>query len=264
MAKARPARRNKAAEPAEDGFWDRPVLMNMVADLLIVFAVAGFAWAAATSIQRLPIFPLREVVVGGTVDNVTRNQVEQAARAALTGNFFTVDLDQVRGAFEKLPWVRQAEVRRRWPDTLELVLEEHVAVARWRRADGEIRLVNDRGEVFAAASDQELPVFAGPEGSAAQVLVRYWEFTETLAALGRKPEALALSSREAWQVRLDDGLVIELGRDEAKHSLSERMARFVAWYRPALDKTRLARASVVDMRYPNGFALRVQQSDLKS
>jgi cell division protein FtsQ len=238
--------------------------MNLVADLLVVFAVAGLAWSAATAVQRLPIFPLREVVVGGTVDNVTRNQVEQAARAALAGNFFTVDLDQVRGVFEKLPWVRQAEVRRRWPDTLELVIEEHVAVARWRRADGETRLVNDRGEVFAAASDQQLPTFAGPEGSAAQVLTRYREFSGALAAIGRKPEALVLSNREAWQVKLDDGLVVELGRDEAKHSLAERMGRFVAWYRPALERARLVRAAVVDMRYPNGFALRVQQSDLKS
>jgi cell division protein FtsQ len=261
---AKPARRKNVAEPADDGFWDRPVLMNLVADVLIVFAVAGLAWAAATAVQRLPIFPLREVVVGGTLDAVTRNQVEQAARAALVGNFFTVDLDQVRNVFEKLPWVRQAEVRRRWPDTLELVVEEHVAVARWRRADGETRLVNDRGEVFAAASDRQLPTFAGPEGSAAQVLERYREFSVVLASLGRKPENLVLSNREAWQLKLDDGLVVELGRDEAKHSLSERMGRFVAWYRPSLERARLSRAAVVDMRYPNGFALRVQQSDLKS
>lgn len=261
---AKPVRRNKAAEPAEDGFWDRPVLMNLVADVLIVFAVAGLAWAGATTVQRLPIFPLREVVVAGTIDNVTRNQVEQAARASLAGNFFTVDLDQVRAVFEKLPWVRQAEVRRRWPDALELVIEEHVAVARWRRADGETRLVNDRGEVFAAASDRPLPTFAGPEGSAAQVLERHREFSAALARVGRKPETLALSSREAWQMKLDDGLVVELGRDEAKHSLSERLGRFVAWYRPALERARLTRVAVVDMRYPNGFALRLQQPEQKS
>lgn len=261
---AKPVRRKKVAEPADDGFWDRPVLINLVADLVIVLAVAGLAWAAATAIQRLPIFPLREIVVGGTVDNVTRNQVEQAARAALVGNFFTVDLDQVRSVFEKLPWVRQAEVRRRWPDTLELVINEHVAVARWRRTDGETRLVNDRGEVFAAASDRQLPTFAGPEGSAAQLLARYREFSSGLATVGRTAETLVLSNREAWQVMLDDGLVVELGRDEAKHSLAERMGRFVTWYRPALERARLARVTVVDMRYPNGFALRAQQSDLKS
>jgi cell division protein FtsQ len=261
---ARPTRRKKAAEPAEDGFWDRPVLMNLVADVLIVFAIAGLAWSAATAVQRLPIFPLHDVVVGGSLDNVTRSQIEQAARVALTGNFFTVDLDEVRTVFEKLPWVRQADVRRRWPGTLELSIDEHVAVARWRRVDGESRLVNDHGEVFAAASDLQLPVFAGPEGSSAQVLNRYREIEQALVAIGRKPETLVLSSREAWQVKLDDGVVIELGRDEAKHSLADRLARFVAYYRLALEKTHLARAGVVDMRYPNGFALRPQPSDQKS
>ncbi len=260
---ARPGRK-KAAEPPADGFWDRPVLMNLAADLLVVFAIASLAWAAATAVQRLPIFPLREVVVGGTVENVTRSQIEQATRVALVGNFFTVDLDQVRTVFERLPWVRQAEVRRRWPATLELSVEEHVAVARWRQADGESRLVNDRGEVFAAASDRQLPVFAGPEGSAARMLARYREFAAALAVVGRSPETLVLSSREAWQMRLDDGVVVELGRDEARHNLSERLARFIAYYRPAMDKIHLARVGVVDMRYPNGFALRPLPSDLKS
>ncbi len=264
MAKSKRVRRRKTAEPAEDGFWDRPALMNLVADILIVFGVAGLAWATVTSVQRLPIFPLREVVVARAVDNVTRNQIEQAAHVALIGNFFTVDLNHVRNVFEKLPWIRQVEVRRRWPDTLELQIEEHVAVARWSQADGEARLVNNFGEVFAAASDRDLPTFSGPEGTAARILTRYLEFSQALNAVERTPAVLALSSREAWQVTLDDGLVIELGRDEAKHTLSERMARFVAWYGPALDETHLARAKVVDMRYPNGFALRLQQSDMES
>ncbi len=260
---ARPSRK-KPIEATADGFWDRPVLINLMADLLIVFGVAGLAWATATAIQRLPVFPLREVVVTGEVDNVTRNQVEQAARAALVGNFFTVDLEQVRDVFERLPWVRQAEVRRRWPDKLELVLEEHVAVARWRRTDGESRLVNDHGEVFAAASDLHLPAFAGPEGSAPRVLARYREFGQALAAVERKPEVVVLSNREAWQIRLDDGVVIELGRDEENHLLSERLARFIAYYPPVLERTHLSRAGAVDMRYPNGFALRPLQSEQKS
>jgi cell division protein FtsQ len=251
---AKPKRRS--AEPAEDGFWDRPVLMNLMADLLIVFAVAALAWAATAAFQRLPFFPLRQIVVTGQIQQVTSTQIEHAARAALTGNFFTVELDDVRAVFEKLPWVRQVEVRRRWPDTLELVIAEHVAVARWDRTDGESRLVNDHGEVFAAASQQSLPTLAGPEGSSAQVLERYREFEQALAVAGRRQTALLLTSREAWQARLDDGTVLELGRDEAKHNLAERLTRFIAWYRPAIEMTRIAEGGVVDMRYPNGFALR--------
>ena len=251
---AKPKRR--AVERSDDGFWDRPVLIDLVADLLLVFAVVGLGWAATVALQRLPGFPLREVVVGGTVDQVTRAQIEQAAHTALTGNFFTVDLDDARALFEKLPWVRRAEVRRQWPDTLELTLEEHVAVARWRQADGEARLVNSFGEVFTAASAASLPTFAGPEGSAPRLLARYRDFKQTLAAVGRAPDVLVLSSREAWQVKLDDGVVLELGRDEAKHSLAERLARFVDYYGPAAERTQVAAGGVVDMRYPNGFALR--------
>jgi cell division protein FtsQ len=118
-------------------------------------------------------------------------------------------------------------------------------------------LVNNEGEVFAAASEKVLPMFAGPEGSAPEVLARYREFEQALAKVGRRPETLVLSRREAWQVKLDDGLLVELGRDEAKHPLSERMARFAAFYRQAVERTQVAAGGIVDMRYPNGFALRV-------
>ena len=258
---AKPSRAARPSVPEATGFWDRPVLMDLVADLLFLLAGLAIAWALLTLLRASPVFPLREVVVQGELVQVTRAQVEQAARAAAAGNFFTVDLDHVQTSFEKLPWVRHADVRRRWPDRLELTLEEHSAVARWRQAGGsgnqESRLVNSFGEIFAAASAESLPALAGPEGSAAEVLARYREFEAALSPLGRHADIVQLSRRQAWQVKLDSGLLIELGRDEAKHPLTERMARFIAYFGPALEKTRLAEVSVADMRYPNGFALRV-------
>ncbi|HMX16315.1 MAG TPA: cell division protein FtsQ/DivIB [Rhodocyclaceae bacterium] len=249
------AKRNAKPAPPADGFWDRPALMNLVADVLIFFSVAGLAWAAVTVFQRLPVFPLRQLVVTNDVRRVTHAQLDDAARSALAGNFFTVDLDGAREAFEKLPWVRRADVRRRWPDTIELAVEEHRAVARWRGVDGESRLVNEFGEVFQAAAPAELPLFAGPEGSAPRVLARHREFSEVLVAVGRRPRAVILSAREAWQLRLDDGVLVDLGRDQAKHPLGERLARFTTYYQAARAKAGVG-ALLVDMRYPNGFALR--------
>lgn len=248
--------RRPVQEPETPGFWDRPVLLNLVADLLIVASVAALTWAGSVAIQRLPVFPLRQVVVARPLHQVTPDQIEQAVRVAVVGNFFTVDLDGVRAAFEKLPWVRRAGVRRLWPDTLELDLEEHVAVARWSQADGESELVDSQGEVFGAAIEQPLPTFVGPDGSASEMLARYREFAKDLATIERSPQTLTLSRREAWQVKLDDGLLIELGRDEPEHSLSERMTRFSTYYRAMLERVQLTAGSVVDMRYPNGFAVR--------
>lgn len=245
---------------AAEGFWDRPALMDLLADVLFVLAIAGLGWALTTVLQRLPFFPLREVVVTTPLSQVSPPQIEHAARVALSGNFFTIDLDNARASFEKLPWVRRAEVRRRWPDILELAVEEHVAVARWKQADAadsqDSRLVNSHGEVFAAAAPDHLPLFAGPEGSAAQLLASYQQFGLTLAAIGRRPQTLVLSAREAWQIKLDNGLVLELGRDESKHPLAERIARFTRHYPAAAARLRVA-GGVADMRYPNGFTLRM-------
>lgn len=258
---ARAARPGKASVPEPNGFWDRPPLMDLVADLLFLLAALALGWALLVSVRTLPVFPLREVIVQGDLNQVTRAQIEQAARTAAVGNFFTVDLDHVQSSFEKLPWVRHADVRRRWPSAVELTLEEHVAVARWRHVGGgsnqESRLVNTFGEVFAAATAAELPAFAGPEGTASDLLDRYRECQTALAPLGRHAEVVQLSRRQAWQVKLDNGLVIELGRDEEKHPLTERLARFVTYFGAAMDKTHLTEVAVADMRYPNGFALRV-------
>lgn len=251
---ARTERNRRAAE--SEGFWDRPVLMNLVADLLTVCGVAGLAWAAMAGLQRLPFYPLRQLVVVSDVEHVSRAQVEHAARTALAGNLLSVDLDGARTAFEKLPWVRRAELRRRWPDALELTLEEHVAVARWSRPDGEPRLVNDRGEVFTAASADSLPTFSGPEGAAAAMLERYREFDGSLTQIRRKPVAVTLTAREAWQVRLDDGVLLDLGRDQPKLPLAERLGRFTAHYAAARERAP-APIAAIDMRYPNGFALRL-------
>lgn len=260
MAKVvKPARGgNVRRSPKEEigGLWDRPLLLNLMSDLLLLGGSVLLAWAAVTALQRLPVFPLRQLVVTTPVEQVNRLQIEHAARATLTGNFFTVDLAGVRESFERLPWVRRADVRRRWPDTVELRVEEHQAVARWTPLEGEARLVNDHGEVFAATStSKSLPVFAGPEGSADRVLERYADFTEGLRPLGRHPVAVTLSSREAWQLKLDDGVVLDLGRDQPKHPLSERIERFVATYNIARGYFKTA-LGAIDMRYPNGFALR--------
>jgi cell division protein FtsQ len=100
-----------------------------------------------------------------------------------------------------------------------------------------------------------LPRLIGPEGSAPRVLERYRAFSEALAATGRKPVLVRLSAREAWQVKLDDGVVLELGRDQAKHPLAERLDRYATNHAAASAAVagRLPAIGAVDMRYPNGF-----------
>ncbi|MFY9327222.1 MAG: cell division protein FtsQ/DivIB [Georgfuchsia sp.] len=261
MAKpiSKSSKRGKKPQEAADTFWDRPPLMNLLADMLLVFSVVAIVYAALVGAQRLPVFPLRLLVVASNVNQVTPIQIEYAARSSVNGNFFTIDLDAVRASFEKLPWVRHAEIRRIWPDGIEVRIEEQVAAARWRKTDGEYQLVNTFGEVFVAASESDLPVFSGPEGSAPLMLARQQEFTRSLVTLGRQPRELDLSLRQAWQVKLDNGLLLVLGRDDTAHPVSDRMTRFVATY-PELEQKLHFHPGMIDMRYPNGFAVREAQT----
>lgn len=253
-AEARHTLDNKSGE----GFWDRPVMLNLLADLLFLIGGALLAWAGVVTLQSLPVFPLQQVVVATPVEQVQRAQIEHTARTVLSGNFFTVNLDAARAAFERMPWVRSASLRRLWPDGIELSIEEHQAVARWTQMEGESRLINRQGEVFAASTEEPLPRLTGPEGSSLRVLERYRAFSEALAPTGRKLVAVHLSAREAWQVKLDDGVTLELGRDQPKHPLAERLDRYASNYAAASAavKGRLPGIGTVDMRYPNGFALR--------
>lgn len=255
-ANARSIRNNPRQDAEPGGLWHQPALMNLLADLLSVLAIAALVWAALTALQRLPLFPLRELILVGTPEQVSAQQIEHTARTVVRGNFFTVDLEATRAAFEKLPWVRKASLRRNWPDGLALTLEEHEALARWRQPGGETGMVNRQGEIFVAEGPEDaarLPLLSGPDGSAGELLGRYAEFSTALTPLGRRIEAIVVSPRRAWQLRLDDGMTIELGRDQDKHPLNERLARFVAHYEAA--RNRLGPLQVADMRYPSGFAL---------
>lgn len=227
--------------------WDNAVALNRSAGLLYGAAALLIVYGCIHYVVHLPVFPLREIRVIGDVGHVTNDQVAAVISRELRGNFFTVDLVQAREAFEKLPWVRKVNVRRQWPDRLELTVEEHQPLARW----GSTALVNAHGEVFEAAISSTLPVFSGPEGTASEVVARYAEFDHLLVPIGRKVVVIALSARRAWQLRLDNGMVLHLGRE----NLEGRVAGFVSVYQRTV--ARLPQPpSHVDLRYSNGFAVR--------
>ncbi len=227
--------------------WDKPAVLLWIANLLYALAAVLLMYAVLFVVVHLPIFPLKEVKVEGDLQHVTREQLKLIVNRHLQGNFFTVNLEQTRDAFQKLPWVRNVSVRRRWPDKLEVTVEEHRELARW----GNIALVNTYGELFHAASDSELPVFYGPGDGVHEVAEHFGTYSQLLEPTGLRVVQLALTPRRAWQIGTDKGMVIELGREAPE----ARLAKFAGAYAKTLGAVGVT-VTYADLRYPNGFAVR--------
>lgn len=257
--------------------WDEPQSLNRLSAALLGFSLLLALAGGLYYTLHLPVYPLRVLQLGAAPLRVDPAQIEAAAREAVRGNFFTVNLDHARQSFEKLPWVRKVSVRRQFPWRLEVSLEEHEALAQWNGSG----LVNTRGEVFAAAlpeasrmrqEERALPEFSGPGDAAGEMAQMYRTLGGQLAPLGREIVQLSLSPRRAWQLRLDNGMVLELGNEQPQ----QRLERFVAVYPYSLatllraygDAAQAAgeekgvqangqmrAAKYVDLRYRNGFAV---------
>lgn len=237
--------------------WDNPRALNMAAGVLVGLAALAFSVVALVALLRSELFPVRELVVQGPLARTERAEIEGAVRDRIAGNFFAASPVEVRRSLEQLPWVRRVEVRRLWPDRLEARIEEHVALARWGEGNDDPQLhalVNTYGERFSGRTDEKLPVFIAPAGTEVELARRYASFSRLLEPLGMPLDRVVLTPRLAWQLRLASGLQLMLGRDGGQ--AEDRLARFVDVYGRTLG--RLARHhDYVDLRYPNGFALRV-------
>jgi len=170
-----------------------------------------------------------------------------------------VDLARTRAAFESIPWVRYAVVRREFPDRLRVQVQEHQAVAFWGD-EADTRLINSEGEVFEVnqgdVEADDLPLLNGPQGQAARVLQGYRLVTPLVEKLDTSVSLLELTGRGSWRARLESGAVIEMGQGEPA-DIQARMQRFVATVSQTSSKFGRDLESA-DLRYENGYALKLR------
>ncbi|MCW8944804.1 MAG: cell division protein FtsQ/DivIB [Sedimenticola sp.] len=218
--------------------------------LLTVLALLGGSVAWGITVLRDPaVLPLTIVRIDGDFKNLNRRTLEQAVSQAIRGNFFTVDLDRVRNEALKLAWVDQVTVRRIWPGTLNMWVEEQKPLARW----GKDQLVNARGGVFkpeANSIKSGLPLLDGPEELAADVVEHYKLMGNQLAPLDLIINRIVMDDRGAWTVDFTQGIELKLGNKDTQR----RVDRFAQLY-PRLKQEATQRIKRVDMRYANGVAV---------
>jgi cell division protein FtsQ len=236
-------------------------LMTAVTNTLVmVFAVLCLA-ALGHWVSRLAVWQVRAIAVQGEVDHQNavglRAQLASSLKSSLSGGLLVLDLQPVRQMFENVPWVRHALVQREFPNRLRVTLQEHRAMA-WWGPSGSGFLVNQLGEVFEANPDEGdgLPELVGPATQSERVWSVYQTLVNEFSRLELGLVRLELSERGSWRAKLDSGAVIELGRGEPAE-LYERAHRFTATISQLTQRYPGAVESV-DLRYPNGYALRMR------
>ena len=232
------------------------------------------AWLVAVALVALPVvavlrgwigteqWPLRTLRAQGQFDYVDAAKVRATLLPYAKRGFFAVDLAAAQAAVAALPWVERAEVRKRWPDVLEVRITEHRPYAHW----GRDQLLSQRGRVFAARGAKVpagLPKLGGPETRVREVVELYQQSRELFAPVGMRVEGVELDPRGSWSVRLLDrahggaATQVVVGRNEAR----ARIGRFVRLL-PQLLANPDRHIERADLRYTNGFALTWTQPEI--
>lgn len=246
MTKARRARgatRKPVRKQRQPIAWQRGLRTLFVMSLFVGIVVAGM-W-----LQQEDTLPIVHVTVDGDFAHTDKNRLVKVVTPYVTGSFINVDVAKLREAGEALPWVRLIQVKRSWPDTLHLVVEEHQAIAQW----GNNALVNKKGNLFYPAQKSfpaGLTTLYGPEGTSRVMTRHLVDATKQLEPLGLEVQQLKMDQRRSWTIEFDTGMKLMLGRAESE----QRLKRFVGVYKSGLQRYQ-EHMKIVDMRYTNGLSV---------
>jgi len=217
---------------------------------LLALVLLYCAW----HLSRPATLPVRQVAIEGEFRHLVPARLEEAVSRVMRGGFFNVNVDKIQETLLLEPWVRHVAVRRVWPDAITVHVLEQSAFARW----GERGLLNAEAEFFAPARESipaGLVLLRGPEDSELLLMDYFQRLTRILADSGLAVEEITLNERRAWAVVLDNGLVINLGRQD----MQKRLEYFAAHVLLQLQDS-LHEIAALDMRYTNGFAVRLKQA----
>lgn len=221
----------------------------------VILAISYAAYVLTNKMRSEEAVPVTSIVIAGEMPYTQRQDVLAVMAEINLSNFFNLDVNQVQQQVSELPWVHSVSVRKRWPDEVKIYVVDQVPLARW---NGDF-FINAQGKAFQAQAERvnhRLPALFGPEGSEVEALENYNNFSELLSYKDLLIEELVLTERYSWQILLNDGVRLNLGREERV----ERIQRFMDVYSQIKEKTKEnanknKEVDYIDLRYDTGLAV---------
>jgi cell division protein FtsQ len=228
----------------------------------LLVAVLGLGLTAVTvvgirqAVLKVNSQKIETVQIEGPLERVVEGSVKDAVNRFVATSLVAIDLDLLKQELEADPWIHEVNIRREWPGTLILAIEEEVPIARW----GTRQLLNPAGQIFEPqdiAGFMQLPLLSGPQGSESMVMAQYQQFNQLLYPLGVRIRDLNRNARGALTLTLTNGLVVKLGRNE----VLARMRRLVAFLQSPF-REQINALQTIDLRYRNGLAVEPKSEQL--
>ncbi|MFT7008577.1 MAG: cell division protein FtsQ [Colwellia sp.] len=237
--------------------------LGLVFFLCVLMSLISIAWWLTNRLMDQENLPVNSVVISGEMPYTKREEVLAAMNNVNLGNFFQVDVNEIQSQVSALPWVYSVAVRKQWPNEVKIYVVDQTPVALW---NGDF-ILNQFGKAFQADNRKlthALPQFFGPEGTELLALENFTNLNDLLEYRNLAIDELVLSERFSWQLTLDDGVMLNLGREERV----KRVQRFMDIY-PLIkthledqlkkqnnDKKQLKQAvDYIDLRYDTGLAV---------
>jgi len=232
--------------------------IGLVAGVLIIAVLFFMGHTVLNHVRDPGRFPIRSVVVEGVYQHTDQQRLRDRVMSQAQRGFFNLDIAKIQQEVEDLAWVNRAYVRRVWPESISVHLEEHTPVARW----GDNGLISDNFKLFFPPLLQEsndpllkntvadLPVLASPERRHVALLKLLMETGPILKTIEAPLTGISEDERRSVTLELKGDVLVVIGH----RLIQERIQRFAEIFRsyiaPVYDD--VAR---VDMRYTNGFAM---------
>ena len=154
-------RARKTAPRVTTKQWFYVTLMALVALILLIASVMAYHRLAGAQ-----WFVVKEIELQGT-KRAAREDLLRVLAAYKTRGLWQLDLQAIRAAVEKNPWVLEADISRVLPDALRVTVHEREPVAPWRNANNSIvwvdRDARSLGELDFNQSDKVPPIISGLE-----------------------------------------------------------------------------------------------------
>lgn len=227
--------------------------------VLVIVSILSASWLLTDNLSADESAPVTSLVISGEMPYTNKQDIDTAIESINLGNFFKVNVNDVQKHVSMLPWVYSVSVRKQWPNELKIYIVDQTPIAHW---NGDM-LINQYGQTFQANINRlsnALPSFFGPEGTEYLALENFTNLNQLLDYSNLNIDELVLSERFAWQLTLNDGVTLDLGRENRV----ERIQRFMdAYPKIKINQDKNQQVDYIDLRYDTGLAVGWKSVDTK-